>query len=80
MVTKTNLTYINAGSWKCPKAVINPDFPIQVSQNVGAHHWIEMWFGDKVGKAFICRYCFDVRKFPTSYKGSFTVKMEDLVG
>ena len=78
MVTKANLAYINSGSWKCPKAVVNPDFPAQVEHNTGAHHWVERWFGDKVGHAFICRYCFDVRRFTTNYKSGMAGTVKDL--
>jgi len=59
----TDLAYINSGHWKCHAAPINENFPIQVRQNCGAHHWIERWFGDKVGYAFLCKYCYDIRKF-----------------
>lgn len=65
MGRKNNLIpYELSDNWRCHKAPINPEFYLQVKFNCGAHHWIERWFGNKVGYAFICKWCFDVRKFP----------------
>ena len=59
--------YIRSGQWKCPNAPINPNIPLQVENGCGAHHWVERWFGSKVGYAFLCKYCYDVRKFRTTW-------------
>ena len=55
--------YEKSGGWKCPKAPVNKEFPLQAKHNIGAHHWVGRWMGDKVGYAFMCIHCFDVRKF-----------------
>ncbi len=54
--------YISSGSWKCPSAKIDSNYPIQVEQGVGAHHWVWKWLGAKVGYAWLCILCYDVRK------------------
>ena len=60
-------TYVESGVWRCPKAPINPDIPLQVKAGCGAHHWVGRWFGEEVGYAFYCVHCFDVRKFPITH-------------
>ena len=44
--------YVRSGRWKCT------DSP------TGAHHWIERG-GEGI---FICKWCFDVRRFPRTFE------------
>ena len=57
-------SYERSTAWRCPNAPINPEIPLQVMFSTGAHYWVEKWFGESVGYAFVCKYCYDVRKFP----------------
>lgn len=61
-MTSMDSRYISSGSWKCPKAKIDSNYPIQVEYGVGAHHWVWKWLGATVGYAWICILCYDVRK------------------
>ena len=54
--------YIISGSWKCPKAKVDSNYPIQVEEGIGAHHWVWKWLGKSVGYAWLCILCYDVRK------------------
>jgi hypothetical protein len=63
--TRLDRKYIEGDSWRCSEAPVNPECPQQVKHQVGAHYWAERWCGDKLGKVFICKYCFEIRKFPT---------------
>lgn len=52
-ISKRDADYISSGNWICEKSPTN------------AHHWIEareVEYG-----LFVCRYCLDNRKFPTTY-------------
>ena len=49
--------YIESGRWKCSSSPTN------------AHHWIDH-HSDGI---FICKWCFDVRKFPRTFDGILKV-------
>ena len=57
--------YLASDLWRCPDAIVNPDIPMQVKCNTGAHHWI----GFKDGRTgeFYCHHCFVIRKFATNW-------------
>jgi len=59
--------YLAGNSWRCPDAPINPEIPLQVQHNTGAHHWLPF----RAGKAneFYCLYCFEIRKFKIHWDG-----------
>ena len=67
--------YLESGVWKCPFAPVNTAIPLQVRENSGAHYWIGKWFGGDVGYAYYCKYCFDVRKFPTIITKEESIKL-----
>ena len=58
--------YLVGNSWRCPDAVINTEFELQVQHNTGAHYWLE--FKDGKSGEFYCRYCFEIRKFKPSWE------------
>lgn len=64
--------YVESGSWKCPDAPINPDIPLQVKGNCGAHYWVPFHGGGL--EDFYCKYCYTMRKFIVDWK-----KIEALV-
>ena len=53
--------YIKSGCWKCDKAPINSDIPLQVKHNSGAHYWV---LHDTI---WVCKYCGDARKWPMTF-------------
>jgi len=59
--------YLAGGSWKCPAAPVNPNIPLQVKHNCGAHHWKELTQSEALSGKFYCIHCFDVRQFPTNW-------------
>jgi len=70
MGRKARLTgdkYVESGSWKCPAAPINPNIPLHVKHNCGAHYWRELNQTKGLRGYFYCIYCFDVRWFPTDW-------------
>ncbi len=75
MATRHNL-YVQLGAWKCTDAPIDPAYPLQVSEQTGAHYWIEMH-----GR-FICKWCFQSRRFDTTppYYTAFRAYPQDLLG
>lgn len=52
--------YLAGNSWHCPNAPINPDIPLQVQHNTGAHYWLP--FPDGSGRWY-CKYCYTLRRF-----------------
>ena len=56
-LAKQHKEYIASGRWKCPPSPTN------------AHHWIDH-HSDGI---FVCKYCFDVRKFPRTFDGILKV-------
>ena len=56
---KIEQRYIDSGVWKCPDAPIDPNVPLQVAEQCGAHYWIGMK-GDS-GQSY-CKYCYMTRK------------------
>lgn len=48
---KLDREYVRSGRWKCDKSP------------TGAHHWVER----SPNGIFICKWCFDVRRFPRTF-------------
>ncbi|KKN53778.1 hypothetical protein LCGC14_0598710 [marine sediment metagenome] len=69
--TLTYEGYLASDVWKCPKASINPDILLQVENNTGAHHWIEVQNIDEgiihTG-LYYCEYCYDTGKRPVYWE------------
>jgi len=61
--------YLESDVWRCPKAPINPDIGLQVTNQTGAHYWIQMDQTEKLagGHYFMCRYCNDITIFPIRF-------------
>jgi len=63
--------YLASDVWKCPKAPVNKDIPLQVLNNTGAHHWKEiLWTKDgwRHTGLWYCKYCSDARKYPKEFR------------
>ena len=54
----TGKAYLESDVWKCP------DSP------TGAHHWKELNHLEASSGLFYCKWCFDVKQFPTSWSYS----------
>ena len=52
-ISKRDASYISEGSWICKPSP------------TGAHHWVEA--REVEPGLFVCRYCLDNRRFPTTY-------------
>ena len=52
-ISKKDAEYIRSGRWICKPSP------------TGAHHWVEVP-EVKTGQ-FVCKYCYDNRKFPVTY-------------
>ncbi len=52
--------YIRSGVWKC-----TPQPPLPPSPT-GAHHWIEVTGPDILPGTFVCKYCWENKRFPLS--------------
>lgn len=62
--------YIREGKWKCLDAPINPDLPLNVQEQCGAHYWLELSNeGRGAGGRFYCKYCLTIRRFRTTWDG-----------
>ena len=46
--------YLRSGVWKCDKSP------------TGAHHWIEVKADGVAAGTFVCKHCWDNRRFPLS--------------
>lgn len=64
----THEEYLTSDAWKCPDAPVNPNIPLQVENNTGAHHWIEIKSG-----LWYCKYCHDARRFPTDWATCYRI-------
>lgn len=53
LITRLDKKYILDGNWMCKASPTN------------AHHWIEATALDS--GLFVCRYCGDTRRFPTTF-------------
>ena len=58
--------YLESDVWKCPMAPVNPGIKLQVANNTGAHHWIELT-EVKLRGTFCCIHCYDVKRLPVLF-------------
>lgn len=61
--------YVRSGMWRCPKAPIDQTVALQVAEQTGAHYWTMKNFGGKIGTAWVCIHCYDVRQFEVKTTG-----------
>lgn len=64
----THEEYLASDVWRCLGAPINLDIPLQVINNTGAHHWIEIKSG-----LWYCKYCCDARKLPADWNSYYRI-------
>lgn len=67
--------YLKSNRWKCDKAPIDPNIPLQVENNTGAHHWVCIETGAERKAMFLCIHCFDVRKFVVVYEPNYNLSL-----